>query len=248
MADCDAILHHAPPPNAGFFVISLPFAAVLESQLKISADRIHLVRPGLLASREVTCFSHADRVATILCTSPLEREYGVDLLVEAVAILRKKGRRLMVFLLGRGRHESVLRKLVREHRLYDAVTFASPMGDIGQAMQSADIFVRPSVDTAFSVDVLQAMGAGMAVVTYPNTLLDYLRDGETAVFGRNHNAQSLADALERLMADRTEARRIATNGRDHVKAHHAMSTMAEETAAVYRDLALARATFSIRRP
>jgi len=63
-----------------------------------------------------------------------------------------------------------------------------------------------------------------------------------------HRLRKRADALERLMADRTEARRIASNARDHVKTHHAMSTMAEETAAVYRDLALARATFSIRRP
>jgi len=246
MSDCDAVQHLPPECHADFMAISLPLVGVLETQLKIPPDRIHLVRPGVLVSRQGTCFSRPDRRAALLCTSPLERHSGVHLLVEALALLQKKGCELMSFLLGRGRLESSLRRLVRQRSLSGAITFAYPLGDVGHAMHSADIFVRPSADTAFAVDVLQAMGAGMAVVTFPNRLFDYLRDGETAVFCGKHSAESIAEAIEGLLVDRTEARQLAARAQDEVRAHHAVSAMAEGTAAVYRQLALARATFSIR--
>jgi glycosyltransferase involved in cell wall biosynthesis len=234
------------PPHIRFLVFTQPLLTVLEEQLKIPVERVDLVRPGVLASQNVACFADPERTVTILCTSALERGSGVDSLIGAVDILRNRGCDLLLFLLGRGRQEPSLRSMVHDRRLSSCVTMARPAGDLARAMHGADIFVRPSVDTAFSDDGLLAMGAGMAVVTLPSSVCDYYRGNETAVVCDKPTAESLAGVIEGLLNDRAEARRIAAAGMEYVRAHHAVSSMAQHTADAYRKLALARATFPIR--
>jgi glycosyltransferase involved in cell wall biosynthesis len=168
------------------------------------------------------------------------------MLIEAVDILRKRERSLLLFLLGSGRREASLRKMIRGRDLSSYITLARPSGDPAQALGGADIFVRPSADSAFNADVLQAMGRGLAVVTLPNTVCDFLHHGETAYLCEKPTGESLADALEHLLDDRTETQRIAATAMEYVRANHAVSTMAERTANAYRELALARATFPMK--
>ena len=105
--------------------------------------------------------------------------------------------------------------------------------------------MRPTIDTDFNADSLQALGAGVAVVAVAGGVGDHLRDGETARICRPESAEALADAIEGLLTDRAEAHRLAATGLKYVRANHAMSAMAERTAAVYRNLALPRTTFSL---
>ena len=233
-------------PAARFLAFTEPLRSVLQEQVKIPAEQIDLVRPGVLASQHIACFADPKRAPTILCLSSLERGSGVDRLIEAIGILRRRDHPLMLFLLGEGRQESALRRDIRERKLSSCVILAHPAGDLSRAMQSADIFVRPSSDSAVAEQCLQAMGAGMAVVTCESAVCDYFRDGETAVLCAKPKAESLAGAIEELLNDRGAARRIATSGLEYVRAHHAMSRMAEDIASTYRRLALTRATFPLQ--
>ena len=138
-----------------------------------------------------------------------------------------------------------MRRMVRERKLSSCVTLACPAGDLAGAIRSADIFARPSADTAITADSLRAMGAGMAVVTLPSSVCDHLLGGETAVLCEKPSAEALANAIEQLITDRAGAQRIAATGMEYVRTHHPVSGMAERTANAYRTLALARATFPI---
>jgi glycosyltransferase involved in cell wall biosynthesis len=209
------------------------------------ADRIELIRPGLLAGSKMTSFTREGQLATLVCTADLEREKRVNVLIEAVALLRKNGLDLLLFLLGRGSQDAVLRRMVRRRGLSSVVTFATPLGDLTRALESADVFVHPSTGHAFTVGALQAMAAGVVVVTCENSACDHYRDGETAVLCAEAKPEVIAAAIEKVVMDRAFARRIAEGGLEYVRAHHSVSGMAERTAAVYRRLALARATISI---
>jgi len=165
-----------------------------------------------------------------------------------VGLLGQRGHTLQVFLLGEGRMESPLRRLVRTRNLSSSVTFAPPLSDLTPAMHSADIFVRPSADSGFTADGLLAMGAGLVVVTDPSPLCDHVRMGETAIVCPHPTAESLAATIEGVLSHRQEAIRLASAAMAYVREHHAVSTMAERTAAAYRRLALTRTTFAIREP
>ncbi|UCC31469.1 MAG: glycosyltransferase family 4 protein [Phycisphaerales bacterium] len=246
LKDCDAIGNFAGPRVGRFIAFSQPLATVLEEQLKISTERIDLVRPGVLASQRIACFADPQRVPAILCMSPLERGSGVDELIEAVDVLRRRDHTFMLFLLGTGRQEPALRRMIHGRALSPCVTLAHPTGGVAQAFHSADIFVRPTVDSAFNDDGLLAMAAGMAVVTAPNSICDHFRSGETALVCEKPKAEPLAAALGQLLSDKAGARRLATTAMEYVRANHAVSRMAERTAEGYHTLALARATFSLK--
>ncbi len=245
LADCEAVAELKARPVGQFLAPGRSLVRVLVDQLKIPAERVELIRPGVLAEKRIACFADPHHTATILNMSALQRNSGVDQLIEAIDLLRKRGHAMMLFLLGRGHRESAVRRLIRERKLSSIVTLAHPHGDLTQALHNADIFVRPSADTTYTADSLQAMGAGMAVVSGLNTVCDNLRGGETAVICDKLTATSLADAIEGLLTDRAGAQRIAKSGMEYVRTHHSVSGEAQRMADVYRRLALARTTLSI---
>lgn len=247
LADCDAVADLSGRPVGRYLAVSAPLQRVLDEQLNIPSQRVVLVRPGVRASPRIGSFENAGRVPTVLCTTPLERGRGVGRLIEAVDLLRKRDHRFMLFLLGQGSNEASFRRMIRERELSSYVTLAHTPQRPLQAMQNADLFVEPSSEPAFSVDSLEAMGAGLAVVAAPSSICDHLRDGETCVVCEDLTPESFAASIEGLLTDPARARQLATAACEYVRLHHSVSHMAEQTAGAYRRLALARATFSIRK-
>ena len=246
LVDCKSLARAGLHRVQRIFAMSRPLESVVIEQLRAPVERVSLIRPGVLAQERAACFAQPGRVPAILSTSPLERRSGVDHLIEAIDLLRQRGHELMLFLLGRGRCEDAIRRQIRRRGLTSVVTLAHPSGDVTGALRNADIFVLPTEAPRLSADTLQAMGAGVAVVAYPNTICDHLRDGETAVVCRRPAPDALADAIEGLVKDRTEAQAMAKRGMEHVRSHHAVSEEAERSVGVYRDLALARTTLRLR--
>jgi len=246
LADCEALRKSGVDKVGRFFAVSQPLAAALTDQLRVPAEQVVLVRPGVLAAQEAACFADLKAMPSILCLSGFDRESGVERLIEATDLLRQRGHTFMVFLLGRGPTERAIRRMIRERKLSAFVTIARPAGDLSDAMRSADLFVRPSADTIISVASVEAMGAGLACVSVPAGVGDHFRGGETAILCDKLSAAALADAIEKLLTDRELARRLAVAGMEYVRANHAASTMAQITADAYRKLALSRAALSIR--
>lgn len=247
IADCNMIATLDRTKIASYVCVSQGLRRTLIEQLKAPDSRISVIYPGVSVSPGATCFANPGRAETILCTSDFVRHSGVDLFIDALALLRRRGISPLAFLLGEGPYESALRKMVRERGLLPTVTFANPAGDTSSVMRNTDILVRPSVDMAFVADVLEAMATGALVICFGSEVVDFLRGGETAIVARNRTADSLADALARALTDKDEARRIATAGLEYVRANHGISVMAEKTAAVYRQLILQTSTFAINR-
>lgn len=246
LADCAYVRENDMHRVRRFIAPTQPLYAFLSEQLQIETGRIELIRPGIRAAPHITSFADAHEAVTVLCMSPFDRESGVDALIEAAAKVHRRGHEFLLFLLGHGRRERALRRLVRDRKLSPCVTFARPMGDPASAMQGADLFVRPSADTALVDDTFHAMAAGVAVVAPPSSVCDHLRPDETAVVSSAAAPDALADAIERLLADRAFAQRIANGALEYMRSLHSISRMAEATAAVYRKLTLTRTTFSMR--
>ncbi len=245
LADCDALAERTGPHIERFLALSRPLASVLTEQLAISVDRVKLIRPGVQAAKQASCFADPERIATIMCTSAFHRDSGIDRLITAVEVLRKRDRAVMVFLLGEGNKEALFRKTIRERGLSRWITLVNPIGDVGQAMRGADMFVRPASVAAVSADVLQAMGAGMAVVSIASDVCDHLRHNETALVCDGESGEALARSIELLLEDPSRARKMAASSMEYIRTHHSMSSMAQHTADTYRELALARATLSL---
>ena len=234
MARVDAVVTHSPT-----------MVERMCESLGLEPAKIHVISPGVLATATASAFVDTARTPTIVCTAAFDRTGCVEPVIQAVDILRRRSRPVALFLLGDGPSESSLRRMVRELRLAPHVTFAHPSGDLTPALMHADVFVRAKRVTAFEDDILQAMAAGLVVVCGASEIDDGLRDGETAALCNPAAPESIADAVEHLLADVDAARAIARGALDHVRTHHTLSGMAEQAANLYRDLTLRRTTFSV---
>ncbi|MFH0983505.1 MAG: glycosyltransferase family 4 protein [Planctomycetota bacterium] len=222
------------------------FDAILEG-VAVDRQRLSLVRSGTIAGDGPTCFTQPHRIPTILCTSQLTLTSGVDRLLEALCLLRERGQPFLAFLTGSGPAEHALRKAAQAAGLASVVTFAQPLGDAKQIMAGADIFVRPSAENAISVRTLQALGAGMAMVTVQGGAADAYLHEITALVCPDGQPITLAAAIERLLLDRVFARTLATQAVQHVKKYHSVSAMCEALLQIYYDLSLRDKTLSVNR-
>lgn len=210
-------------------------------------DRVSLIRPGVLAGATPTCFSRTERMPSLLCTEPLRPGCGVDHLLQAVRMLRDRKWEFLSFITGTGPMEAELRKQAQQLGLLSTVVFARPMGDTSSLMIGADLYVEPTANPALTSGPLHAMANGMAVVAVEGGVADHFVDGVNAVVCPDDSPTELAGAVERLLADQQGAANLARGAIAHMKQHHPISAMVEQTLAVYQSLILRAKTFPLEK-
>ncbi len=245
MNDAEVLAHSGAYPVDQMIAGSQTIYDAIRERGVLEAQRIQLVRLGTLAGEGPTCFADSQRIPTILCTSRLNPAGRIDRLLEALRLLRKRGHDFMAFLTGSGPVEHVLRKATHNSGLSSVVTFAQPLGEAKQIMVGADIFVRPAVEQELSVRTLQAMAAGVAVVTVEGGAPDGHIHEVTGLVCPDGRPSSLAAAIERLLKDRAFARSLAAQAVQHIKQYHSVSAMCEALVQIYYDLSLRDETLPV---
>ncbi len=153
-------------------------------------------------------FSIPDR-RRVLGLGRLSREKGFDLLVEAFALTAQRHPRWDLVICGEGPERARLQRRITELGLAQRVSLPGWIDDPGRAFGSADLFVLPSRYEGFPNALLEAMAAGLPVVSSdcPSGPCRVLRDGYDGLLVRSGSAEWLAAAMDRLMRD-PDARRL----------------------------------------
>src|ERR1044072_3859330 len=148
---------------------------------------------------------------------------GFDVLVEACAILKCRGFHFETAIVGEhGEHEAQLRKQIEAHGLKDIVRLIGPMEQsrLYTEYQRADVFCLPcrvldNGDRDGLPNVLmEAMACGLPVITTPvSGIPEIIKDGENGALVPPEDAEALANAIQRISADRMLARNLGRAGR-----------------------------------
>ncbi len=149
----------------------------------------------------------------------LLKEKRIDLLLEAVARLRKD-RLLAIYGDGPDRHR--LEEIAGRLGLGTAVFFRGYLPtntDVWRRMGESRIAVQPSSREGFGLFPLEAMAAGLPVVyceSSESALSELVEDGVHGLRTAPDPA-ALAGALDRLLSDEAERRRLAESARLHAQ-------------------------------
>lgn len=162
-----------------------------------------------------------DRLRT-LGVGRLVPKKGFDVLVEACAILKRRGFHFETAIVGEhGEHEAQLRKQIEAHGLKDIVRLIGPMEQsrLYTEYQRADIFCLPcrvldNGDRDGLPNVLmEAMACGLPVITTPvSGIPEIIKDGQNGALVPPEDAEALANAIQRISADRMLARNLGRAG------------------------------------
>jgi glycosyltransferase involved in cell wall biosynthesis len=193
----------------------------LRREYGAAAQRVQRIYNGLDMSR----FSYAapaERPPVIVSVGRLIEKKGFPDLVEACAILQRRGVAFACQIVGNGEQEELLRAQIAAAGLADRVELcgALPQEEVVRRMRQAAVFAAPCVVGAdgdrdgLPTVLLEAMALGTPCVSTPVTgIPEVLRDDDTGLMVPQHDANALAAALQRLLADAALRVRLAQNAR-----------------------------------
>ncbi len=199
-------------------------AGVPEGKLAVIENGVDLAGVDRAAATPRDEVPVPEGVPFLLTVARLHAQKGLDVLLEAAALLRRRPFRWVVA--GEGKEHDALASRSRRLGVDDVVRLAGFRGDAVGLMKSCDLFVLPSRWEGLPIVLLEAMAAGRPVVaTRVGGNTDLVVDGETGILVPPDDPAALAAAIERLLADPALAARIAARGQAMVRERYSVERM-----------------------
>ena len=168
----------------------------------------------------------------------LTGQKGVDVLLNAFAIVHRALPTARLLLIGDGPQRDALAALAGGLQISAAVHFAGWREDARAQMAALNVLAIASRWEGFGLVTLEAMQAGVAVVaSRVSALPEIVLDGETGLLVPAANAAKLAAALLALLQDPQRAMQLGENGRLRAAQLFTVKQMAVQHAALYLSLA-----------
>jgi PEP-CTERM/exosortase A-associated glycosyltransferase len=173
------------------------------------------------------------------------RYEGLDLLIDALALLAPRHPELRVLLVGGGPQELALRDQARLRSLGDRVVFAGrvPHGEVQRYYELIDVLAYPRhrirlTELVTPLKPLEAMAQGrMLVASDVGGHRELVRDGETGFLFPAGDVAALAVTIEAVLAQRADWPRLRDRARRFVEAERTWARSAARYVDVYESLA-----------
>jgi glycosyltransferase involved in cell wall biosynthesis len=236
-----------------FMAPSRYFAELMQRRMSLASDRVRVVYNGInldgYSQKPSGVTSSAnDRPAPVLgYLARMCREKGLDTLVEAFILLRRRGRVPNLKLSVAGsfgpadesfvhsmKHRIEAAKLTSEVEFHPNVDRVTKL----KLLASFSIFSVPArYGEAFGLYVIEALAAGVPVVQPRTAAFPELVEMTGAgILTEPENPEELADAIESLLLDAPRARALAESGRKAAFEKFSAEAMAREVIAAVKSI------------
>jgi glycosyltransferase involved in cell wall biosynthesis len=176
----------------------------------------------------------------------LSPEKNQALLVDAMAPLLGEGRRLVV--VGDGPERTALEALVASTPAGRYVSMLGRRTDVERLLAAWDAFALSSRTEGLPLVLLEAMAAGLPVVSTPvGGIPDLVRHGDTGLLFPEGAREALTGALAALATNAALARTLGDAGRKAILERHSVERMASAYDAVYEEAIRARSLLGVPR-
>jgi glycosyltransferase involved in cell wall biosynthesis len=139
-------------------------------------------------------------------------------------------------LFGEDEYDMEVRRLPKRLGIEDVVEFAGFRSDIAHVIASLDLVVHAStMGEPFGQVIIEGMAAGKPVVaTNGGGVPEIVEDGRTGILVPMGDAQAMADAVCRIIADPARAKEMGIQGRRRVENYFTVEMTAFKVEAVFR--------------
>jgi colanic acid/amylovoran biosynthesis glycosyltransferase len=185
-------------------------------------------------------------IATVVGVGRLVRMKGFDVLIQASKVLRDRGFRCRVVIMGDGPERQSLERLRDHLDVSDTVTlsgYASPEA-VKSAVLAASVFALPAVwdpvqgtQDGIPVALMEAMALGVPVVTTRTSgIPELVQDGVSGFLVAPRDEDALATAIMRSCTLGMQGRReLASSARQMIVQNHNASKLADELLTILQD-------------
>jgi glycosyltransferase involved in cell wall biosynthesis len=163
----------------------------------------------------------------------LNRQKGFDVLIDAVAHVRREFAGAVLVIMGEGRRRRSLEVHAAGAGLGEAVVFAGERADVREILAAVDIYVLSSRNEGMANTLLEAMSVGAPIVaTDVAGTREAVRDGVDALIVPPDDPDALAEAVLTLLRDAALSARLGSSALGRAREHFRLDRMVDELEAM----------------
>lgn len=173
-----------------------------------------------------------------LLAARIDHLKGHEVLLDALAILKKRGLALTMLFAGDGKERPAREARAQELGLTpDDVRFLGFRNDIADLLGASDIFVLPSFSEGLPLSVLEGMAQGLPIVaTTVGGIPEVVTQNQEGILVPPKDAQALADALAQVVQNSELRRTLGQAGKQRVTSEFTFAKMLDAYDAVYNNV------------
>lgn len=202
------------------------------STIATGIDTDRFAREGPMAGLYSGCPAGRLRVGIV---SVLRAWKGHKSLIKAIRLLRNRGRKVQLIIVGDGPSRAWIESLVHENGLAEDTLQPGYVEDVAPVLRGLDVLAIPSMSHEGIPQIgLQALACETPVVGSDfGGIPEIIRHDETGTIFPRGNAGALADALCKVLDQPERTRRLVRQGRQFVEREYSIARMVERTEAIY---------------
>lgn len=224
--------------------VSQAVAESLRRNGVIESSRITVVHNGIDIDRFALPHATAGGdipvvVGTVGHLAPIK---GHDVFLRAAALISTRRKGVHFVVIGEDKsaqmaYRKFLESLVTELGLNGSVAMPGWQDDIPSVLSSLTLFVSAARSEPFGLSIVEAMAAGLPVVAAASEgALEIIEDGHSGKLVPVGDPESLATAIDNLLADPLERSRLGHNALLAARQRYSLTRMASDTERVYREV------------
>lgn len=205
----------------------------------IPADKIHVVHNGVPLAGPLAPRPTPVGTWTIGCVALFRPRKGLEVLIEALSLLKRDGIDIRLRAVGRfetSDYERAIHREVDRLGVGEQIEWRGFRGDVQAEFDAMDLFALPSLfGEGLPMVLLEAMSYGVPVVgTRVEGVPEALRDGIDGLIAEAGNARSLAERIGSVIDGTTDWQSLRTSAHRRQAESFSARSMAEGVAGVYR--------------
>lgn len=178
----------------------------------------------------------------VLFLSRIHPKKGLEVLLEAFALLRRQQPDVRLMIAGDGEADylSKLRALASELGLEEAILWTGFLNasERLRALAAADLFCLPSSSENFGIALLEAMAAGLPCVSSPEVALAQEPATQGAVRVVPRDPSAWAEAMDSLLSDEAQARELGQRAVHVCQEHYSTRQLGANLLQLYSELVI----------
>ncbi|MFH1583382.1 MAG: glycosyltransferase family 4 protein [Candidatus Falkowbacteria bacterium] len=165
----------------------------------------------------------------------LYKTKSYEYLVEAANILISGYHLPFTFIIiGDGSERKNLENLIKKYNLKNNFILAGQIDEAAKLLKAFDIYVCSSVKEGLPYSILEAMAAGLPIVsTNVGGISEMIGDEKTGLLVKPAEARELAEKIKTLLNNKTLAQELGQSAKEKVKTEFGLEKMVAETKRVY---------------
>jgi len=227
----------SPTHCAKIVVPAKTIASHVRKMLPRFADRVQQINIGTFVDETIECFDDPSRLPSMVTAHPLDSVDDFRNLFTAVKNLTADGYEFMLIVMGVGRAENSVWRLLAQMNILQDVILVPRLNPPRSVLAAADIFIQPQPSMSFNLSLLEAMSLGTAAAVCTGGVDDLIIPEKTAVVFDPREELSVRSVLRRLLDKHNFARELAKTSQQYVKDNHSVSKMIEQVLHLWQSTA-----------